>query len=296
MFPTMSYDGRYVAFSSIASNLVAGDHNNAFDVFVRDRKLGRTERVSVDSSGRERGPEESALERANDRHLNPSISGNGRFVSFKTSAGNLAPGDDNRSHDMFVHDRVTRRTERITSAPSPANVEDDDQPHYVQPEPGVRQALSFDGRYVAFSASPLPPTGPSEVHIFVYDRRTGTTKLVDVSSSGEHAENGANARSPALSADGRYVVFFSAASNLVEGDDNEATDVFVRDLKTNTTIRLTGAPAAAQGPCSDCGGARPSISADGMIVAFESTVVNAVLAPDTGADQIFVNDRSLSSG
>lgn len=294
MFPTLSYDGRYVAFSSSASNLVAGDHNNAVDVFVRDRKKGRTERVSVDSSGREQ--ETNAGDSSeNARFLNPSISGDGRFVSFRSSAGNLARDDNNRSYDMFVHDRVTRTTERITSAPGPANVEDDDQPYYVQPDPGVSKALSFDGRYVAFSASPLPTVGPSEVHIFVYDRKTGRTKQVDVSSSGQRGEYGPgdSARSPAVSADGRYVAFLSAASNLVAGDENGATDVFVHDQKTATTIRLTGAPAAGEGPCEDCGSSRPSISADGSIVAFESTLVNAALAPDSAVDQIFVNARSL---
>jgi Tol biopolymer transport system component len=294
MFPTLSYDGRYVAFQSHAPNLVPNDHNHSWDVFVHDRLTGRTERVSVDSSGRERGAESAGVQGAprNDFAMTPSISGNGRFVAFRTAAGNLVAGDDNRAHDVFVHDRLKRTTERITVAPGPVNVVDEDQPYYPQNELNQRQAFSFDGRYVAFSAAPRPTAGPFEVHIFVHDRKLHRTVQADVSSSGQRAEDGSLTRGPAISADGRYIAFQTDASNLVAGDDNDAVDVFLRDLKTGSTIRLNSAAATEDGPCQDCGSSLPALSADGRVVAFQSSPVNPALVP--GVDdqtQIFVNER-----
>jgi Tol biopolymer transport system component len=306
MFPTLSYDGRYVAFQSDAPNLVPNDDNQSSDVFVHNRVTRRTERVSVDSSGREREPDGSTVyivgaspgctptpaSRCPYSAMTPSISGNGRFVLFETLAGNLVAGDNNESTDVFVHDRLERTTERIAGAPGPANVDDQDQPYYAQNELAQRQALSFDGRYVAFSAAPRNTAGPFEGHIFVHDRKFRRTVQVDVSSSGVRAEDNAVARSPAISPDGRYVAFSSQASNLVAGDDNGSVDVFLRDLMTGATIRLTGAPVPRGDPCEDCGSSLPAISADGRVVAFQSNTFNNAFVPPVRDDQqVFVNER-----
>jgi hypothetical protein len=299
MYPTLSSDGRYVAFQSAAPNLVPNDRNNTRDVFVHDRDTGRTERVSVDSSGRERGPDAQPTTEevaGIGTSMTPSMSGNGRFVLFRSSAPNLVPGDDNLSDDWFVHDRVKRTTERIAGAPGPANVTDDDQPYYAQDELAQRQAFSFDGRYVAFSAGPRRTAGPFEVHIFVHDQKLHRTVQVDVSSSGARPEDGAVSRSPAISADGRYVAFQHAASNLVAGDDNGAVDVFLRDLKTATTIRVTHDPATDDGPRQGWGSSLPALSADGRVVAFESSPVNPAFVPAVDDEQqIFVNERPATS-
>jgi Tol biopolymer transport system component len=280
-FATLSWDGRYVAFGSTAPNLVPGDTNHAYDVFVHDRVLRTTERVSVDSSGRE----------ANGHSLWPSISGNGRFVSFQSLAENLADGNDNGEIDLFVHDRLTHTTDHVAVL---AAVEGDDPPRYILVEPCLRQALSFDGRYLAFSASPTSTTGPLDVHIFVHDRAARRTVQVDVSSRGEGAEDNALARAPAISADGRYIAFESTADNLVTGDDNGGHDVFLHDLVTRTTILLSTAPA--RGDMDDvacagaCGSDFPTISMDGRVVAFRS-VVHGFNAPQPTPNQIYVNER-----
>jgi Tol biopolymer transport system component len=295
MSPTMTPDGRYVAFQSKAFNLVSGDHNHTLDVFVHDRVTRVTERVSVSSSGGERGQDTNYVRNDNEDNMTPSISGNGRFVMFRTSAANLTAGDDNLSHDVFVHDRVTHTTQRITDSSNPANLEDDDEPRYTMNEIRPRAALSFDGRYVAFTASPRPTYGPAEANVFAHDRRTGRTVLANLSSAGEKQEPNRSTRAPAISWDGRYVAFHSNASNLVQPDDNGIFDVFVRDLETGTTVRLSGIAADADPLCRSsghlpCGSLLPSISRDGSIVAFE-----AGLGIQTNS-QIYVNERPAASG
>jgi Tol biopolymer transport system component len=299
MYPTMSEDGRYVAFQSRAANLVARDRNHTWDVFVHDRVTRVTERVSISSSGRERGPD-THLVPLNEAWMTPSISGNGRFVSFRTSAANLVEGDDNLAVETFVHDRLTHATQRIMGSSEQLHLTDDDEPRYTQNEVRARQALSFDGRYVAFSASPRTPPAGNESNVFVHDRLTGRTIQVDVSSAGAKAEGSSLGRAAALSSDGRYVVFHSSASNLVPGDDNGITDVFVRDLWTRTTVRLTSTPGQAselgrlicQGPVgSSCGSSLPSISADGRVVAFESSLVPPFIQQGTDQSQVHVHER-----
>src|SRR5215216_1236671 len=108
--PAISADGRYVAFVSFAENLVPGDTNQSADVFVRDRVLGTTERVSVSSSGREADGNNGLLNLMG----GPSISADGRFVAFSSDATNLVSGDRNNNPDVFVHDRVTGETTRVS--------------------------------------------------------------------------------------------------------------------------------------------------------------------------------------
>jgi Tol biopolymer transport system component len=301
MYPSMSWDGRYVAFQSRAANLVAPDRNHTWDVFVHDRVTRVTERVSVSSSGRERGPDTHPVKAPNEAWMTPSISGNGRFVSFRTSAANLVEGDDNLAVDTFVHDRLTHATQRIMGSSEQLHLTDDDEPRYTQNELHARQALSFDGRYVAFSASPrTPPAGGPEANVFVHDRLTGRTIQVNVSSAGAKPEDRSIGRGAALSSDGRYVAFHSNASNLVQRDDNGITDVFVRDQWTRTTVRLTSAAGQAsetgrlicQGPVgSTCGSSWPSISADGRVVAFESSLGAPFVGGGTDQFQIYVHER-----
>ncbi|HEX5649906.1 MAG TPA: hypothetical protein VFX69_09635, partial [Steroidobacteraceae bacterium] len=197
----ISADGRYVAFTSFASNLARNDTNARSDVFLRDRQAGYTERVSVASDGRE----------ADGYSWQPSVSADGRFVAFYSTATNLVPDDHGDMQDVFVRDRQTRETRRIseTADGTAANG------YSVQP------ALSGNGRYVAFvsAADNLAPGDTNGlIDVFVKDLQTHSVERVSVSSSGTQGNGGSY--EPALSADGRYVVFESFASNLVPGDTN----------------------------------------------------------------------------
>jgi Tol biopolymer transport system component len=303
MFPSLTPDGRHVVFQSRASNLVRGDHNHVIDVFVHDRVTRVTERVSVSSTGRERGPDTSYPPTSSDNEdsMIPSISGSGRFVMFRTSAANLVSGDDNLSHDIFVHDRAEHITRRILAADAPVRVDDRDQPRYAMNEYRPRTTLSFDGRHATFSAAPRPTYGPAEVNIFARDSRSGRTVMVNVSSTGEHPESNSTTRFPSMSLDGRFVAFHSSSSRLVPGTDGSFFNVFVRDLVTRTTIRLTsftGGDARADASCRSleplgCGSLGPAISGRGDVVAFESSVGGGSFLVPANLVQIYANERPL---
>jgi Tol biopolymer transport system component len=273
---SISADGRYVAFASNASNLVPGDTNGHWDVFVRDRQLGTTERVSVDSGGAQ----------ANADSLEPSISADGRYVAFWSNASNLVPGDTNTASDIFVRDRLLGTTERVSVDSNGTQADKfSDSP-----------SISADGRYVAFEsfATNLVPGDTNGTYdVFVHDRQLGTTERVSVDSNGAQA-NSSSGPTSSISADGRYVAFASAASNLVPGDTNDASDVFVRDRLLGTTERDSVDSAGAQGN-GPYGSGSPSVSADGRYVVFASESTNLVPGDTNGTNDIFVRDRLLGT-
>jgi Tol biopolymer transport system component len=267
-YASISADGRYVAFVSVASNLVPGDTDETYDVFVRDRLSGFTERVSVSSSG-----EQVVMGSAY-----PCISGDGRLVVFDSSAPNLVPGDTNRSKDVFVRDRLAGTTERVSvsSAGEEAN------------EGSWDCSVSRDGRFVAFcsKASNLVPDDTNGWEdVFVRDMLTGTTERVSVSSVGEQGDLWS--RVPVLSGDGRYVAFGSCATNLAPGDTNGEGDVYVRDRLIGTTERVSLSSSGGEGNNYSW---LPAISADGLHVAFVSRASNLVPDDTNGCDDVFVRD------
>ncbi len=278
--PSVSADGRFVAFEGAnASNLVPNDTNGVADVFVRDRQLGTTERVSVDSAGGQ----------SNNGSAFAAISADGRFVAFQSIASNLVPGDTNNQIDVFVHDRQTGTTTR-------ASVKSDG--NQVGGGGGV-PAISADGRYVAFM-SPDPGFVAGDTNgtwdIFVHDQQTGTTTRASVNSAG----TGANdiSTSPALSGDGRFVAFVSAASNLVGNDTNGVPDMFVRDQQTGVTERVSvnSSGAEGNGPSGAVGADHHSyLSAAGRFVAFSSKASNLVAGDTNSAADVFVRDRQLGT-
>jgi Tol biopolymer transport system component len=218
--PAISAHGRYVAFYSDASNLVAHDTNNLPDVFVRDLRTGRTTRVSVSSRGRQ-----AAGDRSGNGSNAPSISANGRFVAFHSAASNLVRGDTNRVFDIFLHDRRTKQTRRVSvsSRGRQANAESFGPP-----------SISPDGRYIAFGslASNLVAGDENEItDIFVYDRHTSRVTIGSLSSNGVQGNDGSSIPAAAFSADGLYLAFSSWSGNLVEGDTNGGPDAFVRKLR-----------------------------------------------------------------
>lgn len=264
--PRISADGRYVAFASYAGNLVADDDNGQLDVFVHDRHLAITSRVSVDSFGRQ-GNAYSWL---------PDISADGRFVSFASGAGNLVDGDDNGVVDVFVHDRVTGQTTRV-SVDSAGNGGDGESSY---------PRLSANGRFVAFhsQASNLVANDTNEYFdVFVHDRETGQTSCVSGNSAG--VENDGNAELPVISGDGRYVAFHSSAGNLLPGDTNGTWDVFLRDRETGRLSRQSVASRSEQGNNHSFGA---EMSANGRYIAFHSFAYNIVDRQVNGLPHLYM--------
>ena len=246
--PSISADGRYVAFASIAVNLVSGDTNGVQDIFVHDRQTGQTTRVSVASGGAQ----------ANGPSFDPSISADGRYVAFASNASNLVSGDTNNTGDIFVHDRQTGATTRVSIGPGGTQAN----------RGSLAPSISADGRYVAFHSDAtnlVSGVTNGTTHIFVHDRQTGATTRVSVASDG--TEGNSVSIKPSISADGRYVAFQSIATNLVSGDTNRNQDIFVHDRQTGQTTRVS---VASDGTEGNSGSNDPSISANGRYVAFQS--------------------------
>jgi hypothetical protein len=263
-----------VAFLSDAANLIGDDTNDRIDAFVRDRQSGTTERVSVGWVGLQ----------GNGDTLDAQISADGRYVAFSSQATNLVAGDTNGVFDVFVRDRESGTTE-IVSIDSGSG-----QGNRVS----IVSAISAGGRYVAFSSDATNLVGGdtnARTDVFVRDRQGGTTERVSVDSTGGQGNNSSYIR--ALSPDGRYVAFQSYSSNLVAGDANAVPDVFVHDRQTGTTARVSVGAAGAQGTESSDGG---SLSADGRRVVFTTLSSNLVSEDTNGWDDVFVRDRCGVAG
>jgi len=270
--PAISGNGRYVAFYSNATNLVAVDANANYDVFLRDRTAGTTVRVSVDSS------EAEATGGASEH---PAISGDGRYVAFESVATNLVAADNNGVRDVFVRDTVAGTTERVSVDSAEAEATGI----------SVSPAISADGRYVAFaSVAGNLVTGDtnSTYDVFLRDRTAGTTERVSVDSDEGQATGGAS-WNPAISADGRYVVFESSATDLVVSDTNSASDVFLRDRLLGTTVRVSVDSAGSQ---ADEDSYSASISLDGRYVSFVSSATSLVSGDTNGLADVFVRDTA----
>ncbi len=199
--PSLSADGRFVAFDSKASSLVGGDANDAYDVFVRDRRTHHTELVSVTSSGKH-GEYTSYAPQSGS---NQFISADGRFIVFP-SAATLVDEDTNNLFDIYVRDRLKRTTTRASVSTSGEQGDNTSE---------FSATISRDGRFVAFdsAAGNLVRGDTNGIYdIFVHDMRTRSTVLVSKSSTGEVSNDLSN--QPTISPDGRVVVFFSFASNL----------------------------------------------------------------------------------
>jgi Tol biopolymer transport system component len=270
----ISADGRYVAFSSAASNLVSGDMNNTYDVFVHDLQTGQTSRVSVSSAGTQ----------GNRHSYQPQLSADGRYVAFSSAASNLVPGDINEFIDIFVHDRLTGETSRVSVSSEGMQAN-----HH-----SFRPAISADGRFVAFysDASNLVSGDTNRVEdVFVHDRESGQTRRVSVSSEGVQGDF--DSRNPSISADGRYVAFSSDATNLVSGDTNGTYDIFVHDRETGQTRRVSVASDGTEANGKNFGSHFPYLTADGRFVTFGSFASNLVPGDTNGFVDIFVHDLEL---
>ncbi len=279
--PSVSSDGRFVAFGSIAVNLGGNDTNGVQDIFVHDRQTGMTERISIDSAGAE----------ANGESARPSISADGRFVAFRSDATNLVAGDANGLRDVFVHDRQSDTTQRVSV--DSAGVEGNGS--------CGNPSISADGRFVAFGsfATDLVAGDTNSAgDVFVHDRQSGATERVSVDSAGvqgnatSHDDVSATS-TPTISSDGRFVAFASSATNLVPSDTNGVRDVFARDRQAGATQRVSVDSAGAQGNAAVEFDA--SISPDGRFVAFSSVANNMVPGDTNVREDVFVHDRQTGA-
>ena len=265
----ISADGRYIAFRSIASNLVTGDTNATSDVFVFDRTTSTTTRVSVGPAGLQ----------ADNGSYEPAISADGRLVAFRSDASNLVAGDTNAKSDVFVFDRSTSATTRVSVGPAGAQANGD----------SIEPAISADGRYVAFEslASDLVAGDTNaKSDAFVFDRTTSAATRVSVAPAGAQADS--DCYNPAISADGRYITFESDASNLVAGDTNAKSDVFVFDRTASTTTRVSVGPAGVQ---ANLGSSSSAMSSDGRYITFESSATNLIASDSNASSDVFVFDQ-----
>ena len=301
--PDITADGRFVAFTAVAA-LVPRDTNGTADVYVRDMATGGIDLVSVNSQGVQ----------GNDFSYVPSISDNGRWVAFGSGATNLAPGgNEGFSQGIYLRDRKRGTTTRITtlqSTPFPELAADAPALAFVSEQPVVPGGGPFDvyladlrtgtfelvseiagsspaagahsidasGEHVAFTAGNFP-----ETHVYLWSRRTRATEQVDVSSSGESANDFSTFSS--IDAKGRRVAYFSIAANLVPGDTNNTFDIFVRDRRRGTTERASVSTAGEQ---ADMGSDSPALSPDGRLVAFSSSATNLVPGDTNGLGDVFV--------
>ncbi|BEL06888.1 PD40 domain-containing protein [Actinoplanes sichuanensis] len=269
--PSISGSGRFVAFSSHATNLVPGDTNERGDIFVRDRVTATTTRVSVTGAGAE----------ADNTSHSPAISADGRFVAFVSYAADLVPDDTNGVEDVFVHDRQTHSTRRVSVSTAGAEAN----------ERSIGPTITTDGRYVAFGslASNLVPSGAGGV--FVRDVWRNRTELASVTSAGQPA-GGNLGLAATISAEGRFVAFYTDAPDVVPGDTNDVQDIFVRDLRTASTSR---AGLTSKGLQGNDNSSMPAISGDGRFVAFVSYATNLVPGDTNGVEDVFVQDRWTGS-
>ncbi len=326
---SVSADGRFVAFSSYASNLVAHDTNETSDIFVRDLVTGSVRRVSVASDGTQ----------ADSASFHPSISADGDVIAFQSSATNLVAGDTEAHADVFVHVVSTGQTLRVSVGRHGGGANDD----------SVEPAISGNGRVVTFgsvatnlvsepvnatglccdifvrdlttgrtslAAPMLDGTGSSdsfapvlsysgrdvafgswgcsmvrhmpcedESNVFERDMVTGRMRLVTRSFDGRVAYGcGAN---PAISADGTLIAFTSDGGNVVAGDTNSANDVFVRNLATGVTTRVSVTSKGAQ---TNGALGRVTMSGDGRFIVFQSDSWNIVAGDSNLVSDVFVHD------
>jgi Tol biopolymer transport system component/ribosomal protein L24E len=290
--PTLSADGRFVAFWSDATNLVSGDTNNQPDAFVYDRQAGTTIRVSVASDGTQ----------GNGATQRPVMSRDGNYVAFESAAknfvggGGIVPvgggGDTNNVRDIFVHSMATPHSTTRVSVVSGGGQGNGES---------VRPSISADGHKIAFhslATNLVSGDTNGKNDIFVHDLNTGQTTRASVAADGTQA-NGISL-SPSISANGNFVSFDSAATNLISGQDGGLDDVFVKDLTTGAISRVSNSTTGGQ---ADAESHDSSISGDGRFVAWWSGATN-IVAGDTNTcgkttsgpcPDIFVHDRSTGT-
>ncbi len=266
--PSMDFSGNLVAFDSSANNLVPGDVNGFHDIFLRNRSLGSTSLVSLNTIGLQ----------ANGGCSTPSINQDGSFISFQSTATNLVSGDVNGRMDVFLRDLTTGVTTlvSVSSAGLQGNAN------------SYNSIISGDGRYVAFisdATNLVAGDTNGATDVFVRDTMLGVTWRASMSSFGTQGNSNSGVNGYDLSVSGRYVAFPSTSSNLVPNDTNQTDDIFLHDNFTGQTILVSrglgGVPAnsASYYPC---------FARDGSVVGYISTASNLVVGDNNGKNDAFV--------
>ncbi|MDX1449690.1 MAG: hypothetical protein R3246_11585, partial [Acidimicrobiia bacterium] len=261
----ISSDGRFVGFSTDSTTLIDGGTNGFYHAYMRDRLTGITDLISHSEAGVEGNEESWVL----------GISDDGVLVTFGSTATNLVAGDTNGHADLFLLNRVTGSLQLISTAHGGGSANG----------PSGGGALTPDGRIVLISSSAtnlIPGDTNGVADVFTRDLEAGTTERISVSQGGAQADGHSWGRG--VSADGRYVVFESEASNLVPGDTNGAADVFVRDRVSGTTRRVSVTSTGAQLAMASFGA---DISADGRFVVYATDADEVVPGDTDGQRDVF---------
>jgi hypothetical protein len=306
----LSSNGRFIIFRTNL-NLVPEDTNSIIDVYVHDRdadgngifdETNGTQKVliSVASNG--------AIANDNSGETNIALSADGRFITFDSAANNLVAGDTNFLNDVFLHDRDVDGDGDFDEAGNIATIRVSVASNGTQADGQSSQAaVSDDGRFIAFSslASNLGNQAPSEFclppscrDIFVRDRDTDedgvfdepgevATQLVSLNATSTQAQG--HSHFPDISADGRYITYYSSADNLVSGDSNNVDDIFLYDMEDGQTERISLTHLSSQ---SNSGSFLPSLSDDGTLISFFATASNLVDGDTNGKRDVFVVDSS----
>ena len=278
-YPSISADGRHVAFISRATNLIDDDTNGpVVDVFVHDRQTGETVCASVASDGSQ----------ANANSGYPVISGDGRRVVFMSQASNLVPDDTSSGYDIFLHDLDTQQTVRVNVDSWGAQAQGPD-PNAPDSSNSFYPSISHDGQRVVFISNAIDLVGGDTNgadDIFLHRLSTGMTTRVSVSSAGQQGND--DSAWPRICPDGRYVAFNSYADNLVAGDTNNYSDIFLHDLETARTWRVTRTQAGGQANRSS---RVPAVSQGAHFVAWYSEATNLVPGDTNDMRDEFLCDR-----
>jgi len=276
---SISSDGRYVVFRSDASNLVNGDTNGYGDIFLRDAQTGITSLVSSSSSS----------EIGNRASWYPDISADGNFVVFESASSNIVAGDVPQIFDgielwfsdIFLKNTLTGAATLISSNSSGEFGNSD----------SFNASISSDGRYVVFDSTAtnlVSGDTNSQSDIFLKDTQTGITTLISCTATGAQGNNGSY--SPSISADGRFVVFYTSASNFVSGDTNENVDVFLKDTQTGALELIS---KSSSGEIGNNRSMYPEISSDGSYITFSGEASNLVNNDTNGSFDVFIVGNPL---
>ncbi len=268
---SISADGRYVAFTSEAANLVDEDLNGVMDVFVRDLVKKSTSRVSISSTGEE----------GNQSSYWPFISADGGYVTFTSDADDLVDTDSNSYGDVFFHDLKSGKTELISVATDGKSGND----------LSFWSSVSSDGRFVVFMSQAtnlVASDTNASWDIFLRDMTTHETRIISNGYDGSQANS--QSEYPVISADGRFIAYASDATNIVQGDTNGYRDAFEYDRETGNTIRVS---VATDGTQADNGTQvfAISISSNGNFIAFASLATTLISDDTNQVWDIFVHDR-----
>ncbi|MGE0487598.1 MAG: TolB family protein [Vulcanimicrobiota bacterium] len=270
----VSSDGNLIVFGSDATNLVSNDSNGHRDIFLRNRATGQTTRVSLDSSDLE----------ANGDSNQARLSRNQQFVIFTSDADNLVPGDTNGQSDVFVRDLQAGTTERVSLDQFGMEINNDNR---------VGE-LSADGNLAFFLSQGLnvvssPILTNFQLNLYARNRMTGQVELLSISASAGEPDGGS--AETMSSGDGNLVAFSSFATNLVTGDLNGVTDIFLRDRVANTTTRINNSTLGEPDGSSN----QPFMTPDGNLLVFQSNATNLVAGDTNGATDIFLLDRTANT-